>query len=263
MGQANYSSVINDEGKWNNKVVCLGRKVLDKPLHWRKPRRIFVCSMSDLFHKKVPREFIAKVLDVACKAYIDRGHILQFLTKRPKRMRDEFAVWSHLRGNDMLGLEGFHIGVTCENLDNLWRIAELRKIPAAVKFISFEPLLGLIPNINFEGIDWGIVGGESGPKARPMHPDWVRNIRDQFVAANKPFFFKQWGEWIPSDHYQDCDWEPSRTQRIPKTKKHIMGDNTTKSGMMMYRVGKKDAGNLLDGKAWEQFPADLQIQERL
>jgi protein gp37 len=138
--------------------------------------------MSDLFHKDVPFDFISKIFDVMHQA---SHHRFQILTKRSRRL---------LQLNSKLTWpENVWMGVTVENNECAFRIDDLRQTDAAIKFISFEPLLGPIPDINFKSIDWVIVGGESGPKARPMAPDWATDVRDQCVAASVPFFFKQWG----------------------------------------------------------------------
>jgi len=166
----------------NGFQVTLHEHALEIPLHWKKPRAIFVNSMSDLFHKDVPFNFISKVFDVMCRA---SHHRFQILTKRSERL---------LELSDRLTWPGnVWMGVTVENAESTFRIDHLRQTDAAIKFISFEPLLSLIPNIDLEGIGWVIVGGESGPKARPMEPEWATNIRDQSLSANVPFFFKQWG----------------------------------------------------------------------
>ncbi|MBN2138571.1 MAG: phage Gp37/Gp68 family protein [Sedimentisphaerales bacterium] len=173
MGQPNYR---------NGFRVTLHPHVLDIPLHWKKPRMIFVNSMSDLFHKKVPTDFIFKVFEVMSKA---EHHRFQVLTKRSERLRelDNRLTWP----------ENTWMGVTIETADYLSRLDDLRQTHAAIKFVSFEPLLGPVPDIDLDGIDWVIVGGESGPRARPMQPDWATDIRDQCLDAGVPFFFKQWG----------------------------------------------------------------------
>ncbi len=162
--------------------VTLHPHALDIPLRWRRPRIIFVNSMSDLFHEDVPPEFILDVFDVMSRA---PHHQFQVLTKRSERLLElsPRLTWP----------ENVLMGVTVENADYTFRIDHLRQTSAALKFISFEPLLGPVPNIDFEGIDWVIVGGESGPHARPIHPDWVIDIRDQCRDSKIPFFFKQWG----------------------------------------------------------------------
>ena len=173
MGQPNYR---------NGFKVTLHHHVLDIPLRWRKPRSIFVNSMSDLFHKNVPFEFIEQVFNVMGKA---SHHRFQVLTKRSERLLElsPKLIWP----------DNVWMGVTVESADYLSRLDDLRQTDAAIKFVSLEPLLGPIPQIDIKDIDWAIVGGESGPGARPMHPDWPTEIRDQCIAANTPFFFKQWG----------------------------------------------------------------------
>jgi protein gp37 len=162
--------------------VTLHDHALEIPLRWRQPRTIFVNSMSDLFHKEVPFDFISKIFDVCRRA---SRHRFQILTKRSDRLLklSRGLTWP----------QNVWMGVTVENADCAFRIDQLRQTDAAIKFISFEPLLGPIPNIDLEGIDWVIVGGESGPKARPMKPQWATDIRDQCLDAHVPFFFKQWG----------------------------------------------------------------------
>jgi protein gp37 len=157
-------------------------EALDLPLRWRSPRRIFVNSMSDLFHEDVPEEFIRRVFEVMRQA---SHHQFQVLTKRSARMV-ELAATIALPDNVWMG-------VSVENADYTVRIDDLRKVRAAVRFISVEPLLGPIPRLPLRGIHWVIVGGESGPHARSMDPSWVRSIRDQCAKAGVPFFFKQWG----------------------------------------------------------------------
>jgi protein gp37 len=166
----------------NGFQVTLHPHLLQIPLRWKQPRTIFVNSMSDLFHKDVPLEFIRKIFDVMKRASL---HRFQVLTKRSGRLLQlsPSLPWP----------KNVWMGVTVENADYASRIDYLRQIPASIKFISFEPLLGPIPDINLQGIDWVIVGGESGPGARPMQPDWATDIRDQCIAAGIPFFFKQWG----------------------------------------------------------------------
>jgi len=162
--------------------VTLHEHALEIPLRWKRPRAIFVNSMGDLFHKDVPFDFISKVFDIMQRA---PQHRFQILTKRSERL---------LKLSTRLSWpENVWMGVTVENADCAFRIDDLRETDAAIKFISFEPLLGSISNVNLKGIHWVIAGGESGPKARPMNPEWATNIRDQSLAADVPFFFKQWG----------------------------------------------------------------------
>jgi protein gp37 len=173
MGQPNYA---------NGFKLKLQERMLELPLRWKLPQVIFVNSMSDLFHKDVPTEYIHRVFDVMNRA---SRHRFQVLTKRSLRL---------MRLSTALNWQP-HIwmGVSVENQTYTFRIDHLRETQAHVKFLSLEPLLGPLPNLNLEGIDWVIVGGESGPSARAMRTEWVLDIRDQCQAADVPFFFKQWG----------------------------------------------------------------------
>jgi len=173
MGQANYV---------NGFQVNLHEQALDLPLQWKNPQKIFVNSMSDLFHEEIPFDFIKKVFSVMEKA---SWHRFQVLTKRSERLAEiaDKLLWP---GNVWMG-------VTVESGDYLYRIDHLRSIHAAVKFLSLEPLLGPVHDMNLSGIDWMIVGGESGPGARPMKEEWVRDVLNQCRIKGVPFFFKQWG----------------------------------------------------------------------
>lgn len=166
----------------NGFKVTLHEDLLDLPRRWREPRIIFVNSMSDLFHEEVPFWFIERVF--ATMQDCDH-HIFQVLTKRSARLR-ELAPQLPWTSN-------IWAGVSVENPQVFFRIHDLLQTPARVKFLSCEPLLAPLPNLPLQGIDWVIVGGESGPNARPMQPKWVRDIRDQCRAAGVAFFFKQWG----------------------------------------------------------------------
>jgi len=162
---------------------------LDQPSHWRKPRLVFVNSMSDLFHRDIPREYIDRVFAAMANA---PNHTFQVLTKRSDRMREYIASrYHHVPSNIWLG-------VTVEDRPRLTRIADLQAIPAT-RFLSCEPLLEDLGQLDLTGIHQVIVGGESGPKFRPMEVDWVRNIRDQCVSAGVPFFFKQWAGFRPAE----------------------------------------------------------------
>jgi len=173
MGQKNYV---------NGFKVTLHPHALNLPMKWKKPQTIFVNSMSDLFHDDIPLDFIRQVFEVMGQAY---WHRFQVLTKRAERLA-EFA--------DLLNWpENVWMGVTVEKRPNLNRIDYLRKISATVRFLSLEPLLGPLPNMDLSNIDWVIVGGESGPSARPMDEKWVLNIQKQCRKADVSFFFKQWG----------------------------------------------------------------------
>jgi protein gp37 len=173
MGQANYA---------NGFELTLQPHMLELPLRWKKPRTIFVNSMSDLFHEDVPLKYIREVFDVMARAH---WHRFQVLTKRAERL-EELSPELHWAQN-------IWMGVSIENERCRRRIDHLRATGAQIKFLSLEPLLGPLPDLNLNGIDWVIVGGESGPNARPMNPAWATDLRDQCRRANVPFFFKQWG----------------------------------------------------------------------
>ena len=173
MGQPNYARGFQ---------VATHEQMVDRPLARTRPSTVFVNSMGDLFHEDVPADFVARVFATMDAAH---WHTFQVLTKRSGRLAALAAVlpWP---GN-------VWAGVSVESGDYVRRIDDLRSVPAAVRFLSLEPLLGPLPALDFTGIDWVIVGGESGPGARPMDPDWVREIRDQCLSAGVHFFFKQWG----------------------------------------------------------------------
>jgi protein gp37 len=173
MGQKNYRDGFK---------LTLQPHMLEHPLHWRKPRRVFVNSMSDLFHEAVPVEYIHRVFDVMRRA---SWHQYQVLTKRSERLLlvDPTVAWQPQTW----------MGVSVENEDYLHRVDHLRRTKARVKFLSIEPLLGPLHRLSLRGIDWVIVGGESGPGARKLDPEWVREIRDRCQRARVSFFFKQWG----------------------------------------------------------------------
>jgi protein gp37 len=173
MGHPNYARGFD---------VALHEHMLEVPLKWTKPRMIFVNSMSDLFHEDVPLQFIQRVFSTMRRA---PHHTFQVLTKRSARLAelDHEINWP----------DNVWMGVTVENRGCCFRIDHLRQSHARVKFLSLEPLLGPLPDLDLKGIDWVIVGGESGPGARPLALDWVTEIRDRCLDADVPFFFKQWG----------------------------------------------------------------------
>jgi protein gp37 len=166
----------------NGFKLTLHEDVMEEPITWVKPQYIFVNSMSDLFHKDVPLNFILRTFDVMHRA---NWHQFQVLTKRAERLLE---LDSQIKWPDNVWM-----GVSVENENYIHRIDLLRQTHAVIKFLSLEPLLGPLLNLNLTGIDWVIVGGESGPFARPIDPKWVRDIRDQCLRAGVPFFFKQWG----------------------------------------------------------------------
>lgn len=255
--------------------VAMHADRLEQPLRWRRPKRIFVNSMSDLFHADVPDDFIDKVFAVMALA---KQHTFQILTKRPDRMR---AYLFHGARAELVGIEAEalsgldrHTEAMSQRwpfpLPNVWlgvsvedqasaddRIPLLLQTPAAVRWISAEPLLGPV-SLPFERIGhwnalaiksnqpwattrlhWVVVGGESGPKARPMHPEWVRSLRDQCSVAGVPLLFKQWGEWAPYDR--------SRTDSKGLEAPSALDDP-------LQRVGKRLAGRMLDGVLHDEYP---------
>jgi len=183
---------------------------LTQPLRWSRPRRIFVNSLSDLFHRDVPDEFIERVLDVMVNA---SWHTFQVLTKRPERMRRFFAK--------RVVPDNVWLGVSIESMDYAWRVNMLCETPALWRWISAEPLLGSLRELNLDGVDWVVVGGESGPGARDMKPRWARELRDKCVESAIPFLFKQWGAFNESGHL----------------------------------VGKHAAGRMFEGRTWDEYPA--------
>jgi len=171
---------------------------LDAPLKWRQPKMIFVNSISDLFHKEIPREFTSRIFDTMERA---DWHTFQVLTKRSSLMRD----FLRKRYGENRGPAHMWFGVSIEDGTKLSRLRHLQQAPAGIRFLSIEPLIGRIGKLDLSGIDWVIVGGESGPGARYMDPNWVREVRDQCVAAGVAFFFKQWGGLRPKSGGRKLD----------------------------------------------------------
>jgi protein gp37 len=263
---ANPSSVYF--GRAFTDVQCHPER-LGIPLEWKKPRRIFVNSMSDLFHAGVPDLFIAQVFETMTLA---PQHTFQVLTKRADRMLGFFRG----RGADVPA--NCHLGVSVEDQLTWEERAPLllRLDEAPVRFVSFEPLLGpvdcrgaigqaRVPDPEdwpLSGIQWAIVGGESGPAARPTHPDWVRSLRDQCALAGVPFFFKQWGEWAPGENNGG---PPVRSEKVatlwagrwefgvltPKQSAETHRDDEPD----VYRLGRKQAGRTLDGVIHDARPS--------
>ncbi|GAB4534767.1 MAG: phage Gp37/Gp68 family protein [Haliangiales bacterium] len=304
-GEAKFTGEVRFNEQW-----------LDQPLRWRRPRRIFVCAHGDLFHEAVPDEWIDRVFAVMA---LSPRHVFQVLTKRPERAwkylsdchenTDLFERIADRGGRIMSDGDGAHdtlLGVDWP-LPNVWlgtsvenqptadaRIPHLLATPAAVRFVSAEPLLGPValddllgaadegagewrfscldndglgpeddPDFGGALIDWVIVGGESGPGARPMHPDWARSLRDQCAAAGVPFFFKQWGEWGPPTPYP----VPAQTGALIRhtvtasTNPKRVGATTWCAGRgpempseIMDRTGNRAAGRLLDGRTHDAMP---------
>lgn len=246
--------------QFTGEVRCLPER-LDQPSRWKKPRRIFVNSMSDLFHPDVPTMFIGSVWDRMAAA---QQHTFQVLTKRPQRMSKVLYEWA---SNGWLWRRGDWMwcgpldeppsnvwcGTSIESDRYVWRADHLRETPAAVRFLSLEPLLGPLPSLDLTDIDWVIVGGESGPRARPMHPDWVRSIRDQCVAAGVPFFFKQWGEYGPAGVWGGPDHHVLINGVLMQPGARL-GMNDMMQPAALHRWGKKQAGRTLDGRTWDEYP---------
>jgi protein gp37 len=186
MGVDKYRGLTRKSGRryvWTGKIRC-DQTALDAPRSWAKPRRIFVNSMSDLFHEEVKATFVAQVWTVMAET---PRHTYQILTKRPDRMLDVIVSQS------LPLLPNVWLGTSVEDDHVLDRIDILRRVPAIVRFISFEPLIGSVVGANLDGIKWVIVGGESGPRARPMQPEWVDEIELLCQSTGAKFFFKQWG----------------------------------------------------------------------
>jgi protein gp37 len=231
-------------------------------------KKVFVCSMGDLFHEAVNIRG-EDMRDIFRVMATHNDNIFQLLTKRPDRMAEAIR---YLYGDDFAEvMPHVWVGVTVESQCEDRRILTLKEIPAAIRFISMEPLIGdfhfLPPWLRW--LDWVIVGGETGPGARPMHPDWVRSVRDQCQAAGAPFFFKGWGDWKPIGQMEDGEGdtyiemvEPSEKHSFTETrstvKTHTFGldDDIWINGQphTMFHLGKKAAGRMLDGRTWEEFP---------
>lgn len=297
---------------WTGEVRPAGEAKLMEPLRWRKPRKVFVNSLSDLFHPDLPDDEIAKVFAVMALA---PQHTFQILTKRPQRMaallnssefwgdydsgvydemnrrepeRDEahsLARFQLLEQAWVHGLPNVWLGTSIESDRYTFRADHLRATPAAVRWISAEPLLGPLPSLDLTGIDWLVVGGESGPGARPMHPAWARDLRDRCAprfcrtcdgygvtvptgssvtvtcpacagrtstdprtASGPAFLFKQWGDWAPNGQLGLGNINPRRER--------LVGEPVDEHGcqVVLERMGKKAAGRELDGRTWDEYP---------
>ncbi|WBH22235.1 hypothetical protein PALA1_02710 [Pseudomonas aeruginosa] len=216
MGVEKYKGLTRKSGKrtvWNG-VIREDEKSLSIPYSWKKPRKIFVNSMSDLFHDDVSDDFILRVWNVMRET---PRHSYQILTKRPERMKE--IIKSRIK--DIL--PNVWIGTSVENSEVLHRIESLRNVPAAIRFISFEPLIDSVGDVDLRNIDWAIVGGESGRGARPIKEEWIDEIYEQCLLSDTAFFFKQWGAWGK--------------------------DNTKRS--------KKDNGREYRGRTWDEMPVTI------
>jgi protein gp37 len=305
------TQIVNGHPVWTGKVVET-RKLLE-PLYWRKPKMVFVNSMSDLFHENVTDEQRDRIFAVMA---LTPQHFYQVLTKRPERMLEYFAgfnrpgaemrairtcawvaddvanpphAWIDLVEQIPRGLPNVWLGVSVEDQATAdKRIPLLLKTPAAVRFLSCEPLLGaldLCPWLPYEAnrgwdgkmqpkLDWVIAGGESGPGARPCHPDWIRSLRDQCEAAEVPFFFKQWGEWLPYSQGARPDdrfgqyghiWPDGQSTLIrgsynqdPEMGLYAHDLDGNDGASCVFRVGKTRAGHKLDGRQWHEFPPQIE-----
>lgn len=325
---------VNRNPVWTGKIAKAPYHILLQPLQWKRPRRVFVNSMSDLFHESVPNEWIDEVFAMMA---LSPQHTFQILTKRPERMK-EFLSYEHtpacitakmfeimgglnFKGNgneymkktfpelyDAYGyatipvgwpLPNVMLGVSVEDHRRAEeRIRLLLATPAAGRFLSMEPLLSavdlngltapavkdpdkvnkitetclyaaqhrpaILPANDTARIDWVIVGGESGSDARPMHPDWVRTIRDQCVTAGVPFFFKQWGQWSPPEEGEEYNTIHGRSGSpvaflVDRAgNMHCSRDAAGEHAVVMIKRGyKKQGGNVLDGKVWQQMPGGV------
>lgn len=296
---------VNGNAVWTGQLALASDRVLTQPLRWKRPRRIFVNSMGDLFHEGVPDEWISSVFAVMAQC---PQHTFQVLTKRSSNMcrvvgdpafaNDVFATLRIIDNPDQRPfewpLQNVWLGVSAEDQTRAdQRIPDLLATPAAVRFVSAEPLLGAIDfrpcwlremticgdcpsaddgaDIECKSddprLDWVIVGGESGPGARPMHPDWARSLRDRCAAARVPFFFKQWGEWTPGECVpadvtgivESATLEDFQTGRWHFARERIdMDGGHADDEPDVWRVGKRRAGRMLDGCTHDGMPAVAQ-----
>jgi protein gp37 len=222
MGVDKYKGLTKKTGKnvkWNG-VVREDVSALSIPYKWKKPRKIFVNSMSDLFHDQVSEKFILDVWKVMKET---PRHNYQILTKRPERMKDV------LEENKLEVLPNVWLGTSVENEETTHRIDKLRQVSAAIRFISFEPLIGSVGQVNLADIHWAIVGGESGTNARPIHEDWIAEVLAQCIQYKTAFFFKQWGTWGK--------------------------DNQKRS--------KKANGRVFQGRTWDEMPVYGQVSSQI
>jgi len=299
-GQGAYDGLLAKGGQWNGQIKFVP-ELLDQPVRWTKPRRIFVNSMSDLFHENVAEDVIQRIFAIMAVA---SQHTFQVLTKRAERMRDVLSGkdlrWI-LEGVSSLTQEGVIDRGSYEltwPLPNVWlgvsiedqaaaneRIAHLLETPASVRWLSMEPLLGPVDLETIQlpsgevfnafygwhtagaydrvsGVDWVVVGGESGPQARPMHPQWARNLRDQCEASSVPFLFKQWGEWTPGENVEWAEGLAKTARRFGNdwlfsTESLSGADGHVDDEPDLYWVGKQSAGRRLDGNLYDGYPIML------
>lgn len=261
MGSAKYQNDGDARTSGPGFALTVHPDALDTPLHWHKPAKIFVDSMSDLFHDEVPDEFIADVYAVMASA---RWHTFQVLTKRSKRMRDVLGSdafvelvesrvgnWTHAE-MEAWPLPNVHQGVSIESNRYAFRADHLRATPAAVRWLSCEPLIGFCGWISLDGIGWVVAGGESGQGGeRPMHPAWVRDLRDRCIEAGVPFHFKQWGAWRP---YTGVERRPQAV-RLDGTLRPVDSEWLSSDFLMVHGAGH--GGRELDGRTWDAYPREI------
>lgn len=277
-----YSGVVDEKGKWTGVIDFDVSCLVKLP---RKPKRIFVGSMCDLFHDSVMDNHLEQIVGHIGLTRDNAHHTFMLLTKRPERMRDFFTRWEPYRK-----VTNVWLGVTvCNQAEADAKIPVLLQTPAAVRFVSVEPCLGPVDlrgklchwtcpdgsgswfspvpgKVHHRLLDWVICGGETGPGARPMHPDWVRDLRDQCHGARVPFFFKGWGRWLPCSQCADDDpYIEHLSRSTPYTEIGDDGitDTDTGEGVIcrngvnteqIFRIGKRRAGRLLDGRTCDEFP---------
>lgn len=238
MGQAKYQADGDPRTSGPGFGLTVHPDALNVPYTWSGHRTVFVNSMSDLFHARVPLSFVHDVFAVIADT---PQHTYQVLTKRGSRLpkiADKLDWPANL-----------WMGVSVEDSSQLGRVDDLRTVPAAVRFLSCEPLIGPLDGLDLTGIGWVIAGGESGPGARPMAAAWVRSLRDQCQAADVPFFFKQWGAWRPTGDIA--------LDLVPDSRERLVGSVIDGHGSreLVRRVGKKVAGRELDGRLWDEMPS--------
>ena len=270
-GLGGTAAIDYGRGETPNDPSRLDEKALMQPHRWKEPRRIFVCSMTDIAGSWVQCEWFHAMWTVMAET---PRHTYQVLTKRPSRLK-QLIEWfqEDAHGFGPYPLPNVWIGTSIESDAYTWRGNVLRAIPAAARWISAEPLLGPLDSLDLAGIDWLVAGGESGPGARPMHPDWARDLRDRCQASGTAFHFKQWGAWLPGQndphpaqswgivHWQDGVWKP-RQPKLPEAYVTWNADGEMRTGFrpptpvaaFAIRVGKKAAGRLLDGRTWDDYP---------
>ncbi|MFA6310638.1 MAG: phage Gp37/Gp68 family protein [Sterolibacterium sp.] len=261
---------------WNGQVR-FNNEWLDQPLRWCRPRRIFVCAHGDLFHEGVPDEWLDRVFAMMA---LCPQHTFQVLTKRPARMlayltKSEMEIRDAIKYSEFAPamrwpLPNVHLGVSIEDQPTAdERVQQLLQTPAAVRWVSAEPLLGAVdlrPYLDWSfanadmsrpDVDWVVVGGESGTNARPMHPDWVRSLRDQCAAADVAFLFKQWGEFGPGENGHRVPlkkWLEIPNGTAVARRVRLFGDEAIEGHQLMAKVGKRTAGRLLDGIEHNGYP---------